>query len=76
MDRPLGERIKTLRQKLSMSQRELAMLMGVTPQAASKWEHGLSCPDIMLLYKLSRVLQISLDDLLAPEFTIPMEKTS
>ncbi|MGI6192899.1 MAG: helix-turn-helix domain-containing protein [Christensenellales bacterium] len=73
MDRPLGERIRTLRQNLSMSQRELAMLMGVTPQAASKWEHGYSCPDIMSLYKLSRVLQISLDDLLAPEFSLPME---
>lgn len=73
MDRPLGERIKTLRVMLSMSQRELAMLMGVTPQAASKWEHGISCPDIMSLYKLSRVLQISLDDLFAPEFVKPME---
>lgn len=72
MNYPLGKRIKTLRLMRSMSQRELAMLMGVTPQAASKWEHGLSCPDIMSLYQLSCVLQISLDDLFAPEFVQPM----
>jgi len=30
----------------------------------------------MSLYKLSRVLQISLDDLLAPEFPISMEYKS
>ncbi len=73
MDFPLGERIKVLRTSLSMSQRELATQMGVTPQAASKWEHCVSCPDIMSLYKLSRVLQVSLDDLFAPEFAYPME---
>jgi len=73
MECPLGERIRSQRQTLSMSQRKLATLMGVTPQAASKWENNIACPDIMSLYRLSRVLQISLDDLLAPEYDKTLE---
>jgi len=38
--------------------------MGVTPQAVSKWERGLSCPDLVLLDELAELLDTSIDRLL------------
>lgn len=35
-----GKKILTLRQNANMTQEELALRMGVTPQAVSKWERG------------------------------------
>ena len=48
----LGRRIQTLRKAQSLTQEALAERMGVTPQAVSKWENDLSCPDIMSLPQL------------------------
>ena len=52
------------RQQLQLTQEELALRIGVTPQAISKWERGISLPDIELLYQLSKVLSLSMDELL------------
>lgn len=49
MNQTLGSRIAELRRKKNMTQEELAAELGVTPQAVSKWENDLSCPDITLL---------------------------
>ena len=40
-------------------------MLCVSPQAVSKWENDLSCPDISLLPKLSKILGISVDELLS-----------
>ena len=37
-----GKNILSLRQNANMTQEELALRMGVTPQAISKWERGES----------------------------------
>ncbi|MBR5123518.1 MAG: helix-turn-helix transcriptional regulator, partial [Clostridia bacterium] len=39
-------------------------LFGVTPQAVSKWERELSCPDITLLPAIAKVLGVSVGYLL------------
>ena len=62
-----GARIRILRSRLNMTQRELANKMGVTPQAACKWENDQAYPDITSLYSLSRILNVSLDELFSPE---------
>lgn len=54
MNQTLGSRIAELRRKKNMTQEELAAELGVTPQAVSKWENDLSCPDITLLPKEER----------------------
>ena len=41
----LGRRIQALRKEQGLTQDALAERMGVTPQAVSKWENDLSCPD-------------------------------
>lgn len=63
-DETLGRRIARLRLEYGMTQERLAMKMGVTAQAVSKWENDLSAPDIMLLPELARTLGVTVDELL------------
>ena len=60
----LGRRIARLRLECGMTQERLAMKMGVTAQAVSKWENDLSAPDISLLPELARTLGVTVDELL------------
>ena len=64
MDMTIGKRIALLRKEKGLTQEELATHMGVSPQAVSKWEHDQTCPDISALPKLSRLLGVSVDELL------------
>lgn len=63
----LGSRISEYRQNNNMTQEDLAMRLGVTPQAVSKWERGQSYPDVWLLKDICTVLQVSADSLLGNE---------
>lgn len=60
----IGNRISKFRKEKHMTQEDLANAMGVSSQAVSKWENDASCPDISLLPKLSKVLGITIDELL------------
>lgn len=60
----LGTRIALLRRARGLTQTQVADRMGVTPQAVSKWERGLACPDLVCLDELSDLLGISIDALL------------
>ncbi len=42
MNIDIGAKIKTLRQANSMTQEQLAQQLGVSAQAVSKWESGVS----------------------------------
>ena len=59
----IGKRISEYRKKKNLKQDELAEMLGVSPQAVSKWENDLSCPDISLLPELSRILCVSIDEI-------------
>lgn len=60
----IGEVIKCRRQKRNITQAELAELLKVTPQAVSRWEMGVSYPDIAMVPKISEILRVSADELL------------
>ena len=60
----MGERIGILRQERGMTQSVLAEKMGITPQAISKWERGMSFPDLSRLEELAKMLEVSVDYLL------------
>lgn len=64
---PIGEKISYLRRQKGMTQAQLAEQLGISAQAVSKWESGLSCPDIMTLLPLSKILGVSTDTLLGAE---------
>lgn len=59
-----GSMIATLRKEKGMTQLELAEKMGVTDKAVSKWERGLSFPDVSSLPKLAEIFDMSIDELM------------
>ena len=59
----LSENIYVLRRKSGLSQEQLAEKIGVSRQAVSKWEGGLSTPELDKLKALSECFQISIDEL-------------
>lgn len=58
--------LKALRRAKGMKQEELADLVGVTPQAVSKWEQG-GMPDAALLPAIADALSVSIDALFGRE---------
>lgn len=70
MEMTLGNRIAQLRRKKGIKQEELAGMLGISPQAVSKWENDQTCPDVMTLPKLAKILDTTVDYLLSGE-TVP-----
>lgn len=75
----LGKKISENRKARSWTQEELAEKLGVSPQAVSKWENDVSCPDIMLLPVIARLYGCTVDELLQTEkkqetVYLPIEK--
>ena len=60
-----GQLICESRKQHGMSQKDLADILNITDKAISKWERGISFPDISMLIPLSETLEISLYDLLS-----------
>ena len=63
----LGNKIYELRKKKNLTQEDLAILLDISDKAVSKWENGTSKPTIENLSKLSKILDISLDELITLE---------
>lgn len=59
----LSEKIYALRRKNGLSQEQLAEKIGVSRQAISKWEGGLSTPELDKLKALSECFQVTIDEL-------------
>lgn len=70
----LGKVIRKYRKLRNMTQEEMAVRLGVTAPAVNKWENENSCPDIMLLAPIARLLEISLDTLLSFQKEITEEE--
>lgn len=60
----LYEKIAGLRRAAGLTQEKLGALLGVSPQAVSKWENDECLPDLALLPDLCRALHVSADELL------------
>jgi transcriptional regulator with XRE-family HTH domain len=61
----IGERIAAHRTASGWTQGELAQHLHVTHQAVSKWEMGRSLPSIDILYRLTQLFSITIEDLIA-----------
>ena len=59
----IGNKIKQLRQKAQLTQEELGSALGISAQSISKWETGITMPDISLLPLLSGELGVTIDEL-------------
>ena len=73
----IGKFICELRKSQRLTQKDLANKLGVTDKAVSKWERGLSYPDIELLIPLAKILGVSTTELLIGEknVTVSQEET-
>lgn len=60
-----GQLIRELRLKAGWTQKELGMKIGISDKAISKWERGLSFPDITLLPRLAEVFHVSVGEIIS-----------
>ena len=67
MKKTLGNKICESRKSLGLTQEDLAEKLGVSPQAVSKWENDISCPDITYLPDIAGILKTTIDELLSSE---------
>ena len=68
----IGNKIKQLRMKMGLTQEQLATRLGISAQSVSKWENNSAVPDLDRLIKMSRLFEISLDELV---FGAPYDHT-
>ena len=57
------------RKQLNLTQKDIAEKLHVSISAVSKYERGLSYPDITLLEPLSQILEVTIVDLLKGEIS-------
>ena len=50
-----------------MTQKDFARMLNITDKAVSKWERGISCPDISLLPSVADILGVTIHELLNGE---------
>ena len=59
-----GSILKELRTKVGLNQDDIAKELAISRQSISKWELGISLPDITYLVPLTKILKCELEDLL------------
>lgn len=66
-----GKRVKSFRLRKNYTQKDIALKIGVSEQAISKWENGDCLPDVYNLKLLAQILHVSVDSLLDTEIKKP-----
>jgi len=70
----IASKLKMLRNNKKLTQEEVAEVFAVSPQAVSKWENGISSPDISMLPQIARYYGISMDELFSYKLDALNEK--
>ena len=65
----IGEKIRSLRLQHKLTQEQLADRLGVSYQSVSRWENGVTYPDIEFLPAIAKLFSVSLDYLLGQDDT-------
>lgn len=63
-NKKIGKFISKLRKNKKMTQEELSALLFINSKTISKWENGITIPDTIYLYELSKIFNISTDEIL------------
>ena len=61
MNLNLGEKIRELRRRDGRKQEDLAIALGVTPQAISRWESGGGYPDMEMIPSIANYFHVTID---------------
>ena len=67
-----GKQIAFLRKNRGITQEALAQRLSVSPQAVSKWENGHTMPEVSILAELSKILDVTIDEILLPKDITPI----
>lgn len=59
--------IKMLRKRSGLTQKDVAMCVGVSQVSVWRWEHGLSLPTASKLPTIAKMFGCTVDDLLRKE---------
>ena len=68
-----GKFIQKLRKEKNMTQKQLGEKLNITDKAISKWERGLSFPDISMLNSIGETFDITVTELLNCEIGVKNE---
>ena len=60
----LGSNLRYFREKMKLTQKELAQMIGFTEKSISKWETSKSLPTIETIIDLSSIFKVSLDEMM------------
>ena len=59
----IGKTICDMRRAAGLTQEALAEKLGLSYQAVSKWENGLSCPDLSLIPAIAEIFDTDINTL-------------
>ena len=68
------DNLQYLRATHSMTQEQLAMMVGVSRQSVTKWEAERAYPEMDKLLKLCQIFDCTLDDLVTGDLTARSEE--
>lgn len=63
----IGERVKKMRKRRDYSQEDFAEVLGVSSMTVSRIENGMTPMSVLLLGRMTEVLQVSSDEILNDE---------
>ena len=63
----IGRHLAEKRKEKSLTQAQLAELLGVSDRSVSRWENGATMPDVSLFVPLCTALEMTLDEFLSGE---------
>jgi len=63
----IGINISRIRKSKGYTQDSLAEVLNISSQAISKWETGTGLPEASMLIELSKLFNVSIDDILQPD---------
>lgn len=72
----IGEKIKTLRQKKGLTQKQLGDLCGMADSAIRRYENGRAKPKIETIEKIANALSVPLNKLIDDAIIIPIPKAT
>ncbi len=70
----IGKKLQNIRNNKNLNQEELASKLHVTRQAISRWENGETMPTIDNLLELTKIFEVSFEEILCINDKVEMDK--
>lgn len=71
----IAEKIRYFRDKLGLTQTDLAKRLGISRSAVNAWEMSLSSPSLANIVEMSRIFHITVDSLIGTDDRLLVDVT-